>query len=165
MSSPSLNGSASCPSDSQFFCRSPLAHIRITPRARDFIALVEPSRKYFSTISSASSRSEGSCSASNPSPSTAEHRTPLLSSSANKDINLAARSRWTRVCAVFGTANPRCHRVRDSSRGISASKPASSSAYGSSGAASFSVILRTTSAARLRISGSSPKRASTSSLT
>jgi hypothetical protein len=112
---------------SHFSLRSALAHIRSTARARHFIALV-PSRKNRSTISSASSRSETSCKASSPIPSTAEHITTLLSFPAIKPIVRAARNRCARVRATRGTTSPRCHRVRDSSTGSVSSNPANSSA-------------------------------------
>jgi hypothetical protein len=143
------------------FSRTPFIKTLLTPRALLFIALVVPSRRYLSTISSASSLSEGSSTASNPSPSTAEHRTTLLSSSASSDMVRAARNRCIRVCATRGTTNPRCHRVRDSSTGRISSNPANSSAYRSNRRPSLSVIRRATSAARFLTSISSPKSSRT----
>ena len=118
--------------DNHFFLRSALAHIRITARARDLhrhrplpqipryhLLRLIPQRRLLRAPAS-------------PSPSTAEHRTTLLSSSASNDIVRAARNRCTRVCATRGTTSPRCHRVRDSSTGSVSSNPASSSAYRSS---------------------------------
>ncbi len=96
-----------------------------------------------------------------PVPSTAEHRTTLLSSSASSDIVRAARSRCICVCATRGTTNPRCHRVRDSSTGRVSSNPANSSAYRSNRRPSLSVIRRATSAARFLTSTSSPKSSRT----
>jgi hypothetical protein len=144
--------------------------VHFSPKAAGPLALgtsspSSPPAKKLSTISSASSLNEASCNASSPSPSTAEHRTTLLSSPASNDIVRAARNRCIRVRATRGTTIPRCHRVRDSSTGKVSSNPASSSAYGSSSLPSRSVIRRATSAARFLISTSSPKSSRTSART
>ena len=150
--------------DNDFFLRSPSPTSASPSRARLFIATV-PSRKYLSTISSASSRSEGSCSASRPEPlhRRAPHHIALV---LGQQRHRPSRPQpLHRVFATRGTTSPRCHRVRDSSTGNVSSNPASSSAYRSSSRRIPLVIRRATSAARFLTSTSSPKSSRTSART